>query len=175
VIFDPPAPQAEDRCGMRSIEGKAKQGRPMMPTARGDRDDPRPAQAATSLFPADLHGVRASTRQPAESIRTREGNHEMVKPRRRIHSRRRHISDGAGRTGLETSFTGDALDLYRTLRSFNPSPYMFCFALSGGLFARGKLAGSACPTYGRSRGDSAHLQGPRRRGATEGGGRGQRK
>jgi geranylgeranyl pyrophosphate synthase len=66
---------------------------------------------------------------------------------------------------FETDFTGDALDLYRSLRFVNPSPYMFCLRCPGGY----SLVGSSPEVHVRLTGDLVEIRpiaGTRRRGAT---------
>jgi len=67
---------------------------------------------------------------------------------------------------FETEFTGDALDLYRTLRFINPSPYMFCLRFPEGF----SLVGSSPEVHVRLTGDLVEIRpiaGTRKRGATE--------
>ncbi|HWB61532.1 MAG TPA: anthranilate synthase component I [Chthoniobacteraceae bacterium] len=67
---------------------------------------------------------------------------------------------------FETSYSGDALNLYRSLRFVNPSPYMFCFKF-GGKFA---LVGSSPEVHVRAMNGKVEIRpiaGTRRRGATE--------
>ncbi len=67
---------------------------------------------------------------------------------------------------FETAYTGDALNLYRSLRFVNPSPYMFCFKF-GGKFA---LVGSSPEVHVRAMNGKVEIRpiaGTRRRGATE--------
>ncbi len=66
---------------------------------------------------------------------------------------------------FETDFTGDALDLYRSLRFVNPSPYMFCLRCPGGY----SLVGSSPEVHVRLTGDLVEIRpiaGTRRRGTT---------
>ncbi len=66
---------------------------------------------------------------------------------------------------FETSFPGDALDLYRALRFVNPSPYMFCLRCPGGY----SLVGSSPEVHVRLTGDLVEIRpiaGTRRRGTT---------
>ncbi len=67
---------------------------------------------------------------------------------------------------FETAYTGDPLNLYRSLRFVNPSPYMFCFKF-GGKFA---LVGSSPEVHVRAMNGRVEIRpiaGTRRRGATE--------
>lgn len=66
---------------------------------------------------------------------------------------------------FETSYTGDPLTLYRTLRFVNPSPYMFCMKF-GGAFS---LVGSSPEVHVRAingRIEIRPIAGTRRRGTT---------
>jgi anthranilate synthase component 1 len=67
---------------------------------------------------------------------------------------------------FETAYTGDPLNLYRSLRFVNPSPYMFCFKFAG-KFA---LVGSSPEVHVRAMNGKVEIRpiaGTRRRGATE--------
>ena len=67
---------------------------------------------------------------------------------------------------FETAYTGDPLNLYRSLRFVNPSPYMFCFKF-GGKFA---LVGSSPEVHVRAMNGRVEIRpiaGTRRRGANE--------
>lgn len=67
---------------------------------------------------------------------------------------------------FETTFAGDPLQLYRSLRFVNPSPYLFCFKFTAG-FA---LVGSSPEVHVRAingRVEVRPIAGTRRRGATE--------
>jgi anthranilate synthase component I len=67
---------------------------------------------------------------------------------------------------FETEFAGDALDLYRTLRFINPSPYMFCLRFPEGY----SLVGSSPEVHVRLTDDLVEIRpiaGTRKRGATE--------
>jgi anthranilate synthase component 1 len=67
---------------------------------------------------------------------------------------------------FETEFACDALDLYRTLRFINPSPYMFCLRFPEGY----SLVGSSPEVHVRLTGDLVEIRpiaGTRKRGATE--------
>ncbi len=101
----------------------------------------------------------------AQSNTTREEYHEMVN-RAEEYIRAGDIFQMVPAQRLETSFTGDALDLYRTLRFINPSPYMFCLRFPGGY----SLVGSSPEVHVRLTGDLVEIRpiaGTRRRGATE--------
>ncbi|TSA34080.1 MAG: anthranilate synthase component I [Verrucomicrobiaceae bacterium] len=66
---------------------------------------------------------------------------------------------------FETDFSGDALDLYRSLRFVNPSPYMFCLRCPGGY----ALVGSSPEVHVRLTGPLVEIRpiaGTRRRGET---------
>ncbi|MDX2080342.1 MAG: anthranilate synthase component I [Terrimicrobiaceae bacterium] len=66
---------------------------------------------------------------------------------------------------FETEFSGDALDLYRSLRFVNPSPYMFCLRCPGGY----SLVGSSPEVHVRLTGALVEIRpiaGTRRRGET---------
>jgi len=67
---------------------------------------------------------------------------------------------------FETDYVGDPLNLYRSLRFVNPSPYMFCFKF-GGKFA---LVGSSPEVHVRAMNGKVEIRpiaGTRRRGANE--------
>ena len=67
---------------------------------------------------------------------------------------------------FETEYTGDPLNLYRSLRFVNPSPYMFCFKF-GGKFS---LVGSSPEVHVRAMNGKVEIRpiaGTRRRGANE--------
>ena len=67
---------------------------------------------------------------------------------------------------FETAFAGDALDLYRTLRFINPSPYMFCLRFPG----RFSLVGSSPEVHVRLTDDLVEIRpiaGTRKRGMTD--------
>ena len=73
-----------------------------------------------------------------------------------------HLSNGP-RATFETEFAGDALDLYRTLRFINPSPYMFCLRFPEGY----SLVGSSPEVHVRLTGDLVEIRpiaGTRKRG-----------
>jgi anthranilate synthase component I len=96
---------------------------------------------------------------------TREEYHQMVN-RAGEYIRAGDIFQMVPAQRLETAFTGDALDLYRTLRFINPSPYMFCLRFPGGF----SLVGSSPEVHVRLTGDLVEIRpiaGTRKRGATE--------
>jgi anthranilate synthase component 1 len=67
---------------------------------------------------------------------------------------------------FETAFAGDPLELYRTLRFINPSPYMFCLRFPEGY----SLVGSSPEVHVRLTGDLVEIRpiaGTRKRGSTE--------
>ena len=100
-----------------------------------------------------------------QSNTTREEYHDMVN-RAEEYIRAGDIFQMVPAQRLETSFTGDALDLYRTLRFINPSPYMFCLRFPEGY----SLVGSSPEVHVRLTGDLVEIRpiaGTRRRGATE--------
>jgi anthranilate synthase component 1 len=101
----------------------------------------------------------------AESNTTREEYHEMVN-RAEEYIRAGDIFQMVPAQRFETAFTGDALDLYRTLRFINPSPYMFCLRFPEGY----SLVGSSPEVHVRLTGDLVEIRpiaGTRKRGATE--------
>ena len=104
-------------------------------------------------------------RGKAESNTTREDYHEMVN-RAEEYIRAGDILQMVPAQRFETPFTGDALDLYRTLRFINPSPYMFCLRFPEGY----SLVGSSPEVHVRLSDDLVEIRpiaGTRRRGATE--------
>ncbi len=104
-------------------------------------------------------------RGEARSNTTREEYHEMV-IRAGEYIRAGDIFQMVPAQRFETEFTGDALDLYRTLRFINPSPYMFCLRFPEGY----ALVGSSPEVHVRLTGDLVEIRpiaGTRRRGATE--------
>ncbi len=101
----------------------------------------------------------------AESNTTREDYHRMV-DRAEEYIRAGDIFQMVPAQRFETAFTGDALELYRTLRFINPSPYMFCLRFPEGF----SLVGSSPEVHVRLNGDLVEIRpiaGTRRRGATE--------
>jgi anthranilate synthase component 1 len=101
---------------------------------------------------------------PAASNTTREEYHAMVH-RAQEYIRAGDIFQIVLAQRFETDFTGDALDLYRSLRFVNPSPYMFCLRCPGGY----SLVGSSPEVHVRLTGDLVEIRpiaGTRRRGAT---------
>jgi anthranilate synthase component 1 len=100
-----------------------------------------------------------------KSNTTREEYHQMVN-RAGEYIRAGDIFQMVPAQRFETAFTGDALDLYRTLRFINPSPYMFCLRFPEGY----SLVGSSPEVHVRVTGDLVELRpiaGTRKRGATE--------
>ncbi|HEY5705097.1 MAG TPA: anthranilate synthase component I [Terrimicrobiaceae bacterium] len=96
---------------------------------------------------------------------TREEYHEMVN-RAEEYIRAGDIFQMVPAQRFETAFTGDALDLYRTLRFINPSPYMFCLRFPEGY----SLVGSSPEVHVRLTDDLVEIRpvaGTRKRGATE--------
>ena len=107
-------------------------------------------------------------RGKAESNTTREDYHQMV-DRAEEYIRAGDIFQMVPAQRFETTFTGDALELYRTLRFINPSPYMFCLRFPEGF----SLVGSSPEVHVRLTGDLVEIRpiaGTRKRGATERGG-----
>jgi anthranilate synthase component 1 len=101
----------------------------------------------------------------AESNTTREDYHRMV-DRAEEYIRAGDIFQMVPAQRFETTFTGDALELYRTLRFINPSPYMFCLRFPEGF----SLVGSSPEVHVRLTGDLVEIRpiaGTRKRGATE--------
>ncbi|MFZ0711472.1 MAG: anthranilate synthase component I [Terrimicrobiaceae bacterium] len=101
----------------------------------------------------------------AESNTTREEYHEMVN-RAEEYIRAGDIFQMVPAQRFETAFAADALDLYRTLRFINPSPYMFCLRFPEGY----SLVGSSPEVHVRLTGDLVEIRpiaGTRKRGATE--------
>jgi anthranilate synthase component 1 len=104
------------------------------------------------------------TTAPATSNTTREEYHAMVNQAQE-YIRAGDIFQIVLAQRFETEFTGDALDLYRSLRFVNPSPYMFCLRCPGGY----SLVGSSPEVHVRLTGDLVEIRpiaGTRRRGAT---------
>lgn len=100
----------------------------------------------------------------AVSNTTREEYHAMVE-RAQEYIRAGDIFQIVLAQRFETDFAGDALDLYRSLRFVNPSPYMFCLRCPGGY----SLVGSSPEVHVRLTGDLVEIRpiaGTRRRGAT---------
>jgi anthranilate synthase component 1 len=101
---------------------------------------------------------------PSASNTTREEYHAMVH-RAQEYIRAGDIFQIVLAQRFETDFTGDALDLYRSLRFVNPSPYMFCLRCPGGY----SLVGSSPEVHVRLTGDLVEIRpiaGTRRRGAS---------
>ncbi len=104
-------------------------------------------------------------RGEALSNTSREEYHEMV-TRAREYIRAGDIFQMVPAQRFETEFACDALDLYRTLRFINPSPYMFCLRFPEGY----SLVGSSPEVHVRLTGDLVEIRpiaGTRKRGATE--------
>ena len=101
----------------------------------------------------------------AESNTTREEYHAMVN-RAKEYIRAGDIFQMVPAQRFETAFAGDALDLYRTLRFINPSPYMFCLRFPG----RFSLVGSSPEVHVRLTDDLVEIRpiaGTRKRGMTD--------
>jgi anthranilate synthase component 1 len=104
-------------------------------------------------------------RGKAESNTTRKDYHDMVN-RAEEYIRAGDIFQMVPAQRFETTFTGDALELYRALRFINPSPYMFCLRFPDGF----SLVGSSPEVHVRLTKDLVEIRpiaGTRRRGATE--------
>jgi anthranilate synthase component 1 len=105
------------------------------------------------------------SRGEATSNTTREEYHEMVN-RAEEYIRAGDIFQMVPAQRFETEFSGDALDLYRSLRFVNPSPYMFCLRFPEGY----ALVGSSPEVHVRLTGDLVEIRpiaGTRRRGETD--------
>ena len=101
----------------------------------------------------------------AESNTTREEYHAMVN-RAKEYIRAGDIFQMVPAQRFETAFAGDALDLYRTLRFINPSPYMFCLRFP----ERFSLVGSSPEVHVRLTDDLVEIRpiaGTRQRGTTD--------
>jgi anthranilate synthase component 1 len=101
----------------------------------------------------------------ALSNTSREEYYEMVS-RAREYIRAGDIFQMVPAQRFETEFAGDALDLYRTLRFINPSPYMFCLRFPEGY----SLVGSSPEVHVRLTGELVEIRpiaGTRKRGETE--------
>jgi anthranilate synthase component I len=104
-------------------------------------------------------------RGKAESNTSREHYYEMVN-RAEEYIRAGDIFQMVPAQRFETSFSGDALELYRTLRFINPSPYMFCLRFPEGF----SLVGSSPEVHVRLTGDLVEIRpiaGTRPRGTTD--------
>jgi len=104
-------------------------------------------------------------RGASTSNTTREEYHAMV-DRAEEYIRAGDIFQMVPAQRFETDFTGDALDLYRSLRFVNPSPYMFCLRFPEGY----SLVGSSPEVHVRLTGDLVEIRpiaGTRKRGETE--------
>lgn len=107
----------------------------------------------------------AVTPGEARSNTTREEYHAMV-DKAEEYIRAGDIFQMVPAQRFETSFYGDALDLYRTLRFVNPSPYMFCLRFPEGY----SLVGSSPEVHVRLTDKLVEIRpiaGTRRRGETE--------
>ncbi len=116
------------------------------------------------VFPPIFTGATAEP-APATSNTTREEYHAMV-DRAEEYIRAGDIFQMVPAQRFETEFTGDALDLYRTLRFVNPSPYMFCLRFPEGY----SLVGSSPEVHVRLTGELVEIRpiaGTRKRGETE--------
>ncbi len=101
----------------------------------------------------------------AESNTTREEYHAMVN-RAKEYIRAGDIFQMVPAQRFETAFAGDALDLYRTLRFINPSPYMFCLRFPESF----SLVGSSPEVHVRLTDDLVEIRpiaGTRQRGTTD--------
>jgi anthranilate synthase component I len=101
---------------------------------------------------------------PATSNTTRGEYHAMVE-KAQEYIRAGDIFQIVLAQRFETEFPDDALDLYRSLRFVNPSPYMFCLRCPGGY----SLVGSSPEVHVRLTGDLVEIRpiaGTRRRGTT---------
>ena len=106
----------------------------------------------------------AAAAVPSASNTTREEYHAMVH-RAQEYIRAGDIFQIVLAQRFETDFEGDALDLYRSLRFVNPSPYMFCLRCPGGY----SLVGSSPEVHVRLTGDLVEIRpiaGTRRRGTS---------
>jgi anthranilate synthase component I len=104
-------------------------------------------------------------RGKAASNTTREHYYEMVN-RAEEYIRAGDIFQMVPAQRFETSFSGDALELYRTLRFINPSPYMFCLRFPEGF----SLVGSSPEVHVRLTGELVEIRpiaGTRPRGTTD--------
>jgi anthranilate synthase component 1 len=104
-------------------------------------------------------------RGKAESNTTREHYYEMVN-RAEEYIRAGDIFQMVPAQRFETSFSGDALELYRTLRFINPSPYMFCLRFPEGF----SLVGSSPEVHVRLTSDLVEIRpiaGTRPRGTSD--------
>ena len=100
----------------------------------------------------------------SSSNTTREEYHAMVE-KAHEYIRAGDIFQIVPSQRFETAFPGDALDLYRSLRFVNPSPYMFCLRCPGGY----SLVGSSPEVHVRLTDSLVEIRpiaGTRRRGET---------
>jgi anthranilate synthase component I len=103
-------------------------------------------------------------RGESRSNTSREEYYKMV-ARAREYIRAGDIFQMVPAQRFETEFNGDALDLYRTLRFINPSPYMFCLRFPEGY----SLVGSSPEVHVRLTDDLVEIRpiaGTRKRGVT---------
>jgi anthranilate synthase component I len=143
--------------------------------------DHQGAEAAYDAAGREIEAILARLRQPiafapiftesdprrgtAESNTSREEYHEMVN-RAEEYIRAGDIFQMVPAQRFETAFAGDPLELYRTLRFINPSPYMFCLRFPEGY----SLVGSSPEVHVRLTGDLVEIRpiaGTRKRGSTE--------
>lgn len=105
------------------------------------------------------------SRSPSTSNTSREEYHAMV-DKAEEYIRAGDIFQMVPAQRFETDFTGDALDLYRSLRFVNPSPYMFCLRFPEGY----SLVGSSPEVHVRLTEELVEIRpiaGTRKRGETE--------
>ena len=116
--------------------------------------------------PLAFEPIFTATTPPATESRsntTREEYHGMVRQAQE-YIRAGDIFQIVPSQRFETEFAGDALDLYRSLRFVNPSPYMFCLRCPGGY----SLVGSSPEVHVRLTGQLVEIRpiaGTRPRGA----------
>lgn len=104
-------------------------------------------------------------RTPSASNTSREEYHAMVE-KAEEYIRAGDIFQMVPAQRFETDFTGDALDLYRSLRFVNPSPYMFCLRFPEGY----SLVGSSPEVHVRLTEDLVEIRpiaGTRKRGENQ--------
>ncbi len=121
--------------------------------------------ARPALLPQiNLHQEPSAEAEEPQSNTTREEYHAMVRQAHEyIHAG--DVFQVVLSQRFEAGYPGDALHLYRTLRSINPSPYLFCLKF-GGRFA---LVGSSPEVHVRAINEEVTIRpiaGTRRRGAT---------
>jgi len=113
---------------------------------------------------APLSTGEVTLESAAKSNTTREEYHEMVN-RAQEYIRAGDIFQNVPSQRFETPFGGDALELYRSLRFVNPSPYMFCLRCEPGF----SLVGSSPEVHVRLTDGLVEIRpiaGTRRRGIT---------